>query len=427
MTGDAAAGVLPPTPHGSVPPAPSTTWLDGETHRLLDQAADARIPTGGFGWLDGAGSPDPARGVPLWITCRMTHVFALGTLLGRESDGALVDHGVAALTGFLRDPEHDGWWAGTSADPEHTPIGTAKTAYEHAFVLLASSSATVARRPGGRELLRAATDVVDAHFWDDAAGASREEWNRDWTQLDGYRGANANMHSVEAYLAVADATGDPRWRERALRIAGRLVDGGARAHGWRLPEHFDADWVVDPEYNRDKPDDPFRPYGVTPGHGLEWARLLLHLEASVRADTGDAPAWLVPAAAALFDRAVLDGWYPEKEGFAYTTDWAGRPVVERRFHWVVAEAIGAAATLARVTGDDRYRDWYAVFWEYARTVLIEPAGRGWLHEVDEDGTPVEQTWPGRADWYHAVQATLIPRLPLAPSLATALATGRLDT
>jgi hypothetical protein len=35
--------------------------------------------------------------------------------------------------------------------------------------------------------------------------------------------------------------------------------------------------------------------------------------------------------------------------------------------------------------------------------------------------------PGRADWYHAVQATLIPRLPLAPSLATALGESRLDT
>jgi mannose/cellobiose epimerase-like protein (N-acyl-D-glucosamine 2-epimerase family) len=139
------------------------------------------------------------------------------------------------------------------------------------------------------------------------------------------------------------------------------------------------------------------------------------------------PDWLVPAAVALFDRAVSDGWYAEKGGFAYTTDWDGTPVVERRFHWVVAEAIGVAATLERATGDSRFADWYAVFWEYARDVLIEPAGTGWLHEVDEDGTPVEQTWPGRADWYHAVQATLIPRLPLAPSLATALAESRLDT
>jgi hypothetical protein len=36
-------------------------------------------------------------------------------------------------------------------------------------------------------------------------------------------------------------------------------------------------------------------------------------------------------------------------------------------------------------------------------------------------------WDGKADAYHALQATLIPRLPAAPSLASALARGLLDT
>ena len=35
----------------------------------------------------------------------------------------------------------------------------------------------------------------------------------------------------------------------------------------------------------------FQPYGAT-GHGLEWSRLLLHLEASL----ADPPDWLLPAA-----------------------------------------------------------------------------------------------------------------------------------
>ena len=44
------------------------------------------------------------------------------------------------------------------------------------------------------------------------------------------------------------------------------------------------------------------------------------------------------------DRAVRDGWAVDgAPGFAYTTDWAGAPVVRTRMHWVAAEAIGAAA------------------------------------------------------------------------------------
>ena len=52
-----------------------------------------------------------------------------------------------------------------------------------------------------------------------------------------YRGANANMHMVEAYLAAADAGADPVWRQRALRITERIVHRVARGAGWLLPEH----------------------------------------------------------------------------------------------------------------------------------------------------------------------------------------------
>jgi sulfoquinovose isomerase len=34
-------------------------------------------------------------------------------------------------------------------------------------------------------------------------------------------------------------------------------------------------------------------------------------------------------------------------------------------------------------------------------------------------------WPGKPDIYHAMQATVIPRLPLAPGMAKALAEGQL--
>ena len=102
-------------------------------------------------------------------------------------------------------------------------------------------------------------------------------------RLDDYRGINANMHTVEAYLAVGDVTGDPRWHARAGRIAERVV-GFARENHWRIPEHFDAAWTPLPDYNLDVPAHPFRPYGATVGHGLEWARLLV----AVAATLGDA-------------------------------------------------------------------------------------------------------------------------------------------
>ena len=41
--------------------------------------------------------------------------------------------------------------------------------------------------------------------------------------------------------------------------------------------------------------------------------------------------------------------------------------------------------------------------------------------LDPQNRPSADIWPGKPDLYHAWQAVLIPRLALAPSMATALA------
>ena len=77
---------------------PSASWLLGEADRLLSGATASRAEAGGFGWMDATGRLDPTRGRPLWITTRMVHCFALGHLLGRPGDAALIDHGAVSYT-----------------------------------------------------------------------------------------------------------------------------------------------------------------------------------------------------------------------------------------------------------------------------------------------------------------------------------------
>jgi mannose/cellobiose epimerase-like protein (N-acyl-D-glucosamine 2-epimerase family) len=385
--------------------------LDPEADALLAFARAARVP-GGFAWLDAGGRPDPAQGLPLWITGRMTHVFALAALLGRPQDGELADHGLQALATTFADDGHGGWW---SEVRDGRPAGERKEAYPHAFVLLAASSARIAGRPGARALWDAAAEVVTGRFWREEEGAFAESFGRDWTDPEPYRGANANMHMVEACLAAADASGDPAWADRALRTAERIVHREARAQGWRVVEHFDADWRPLPGYNEHAPRDPFRPFGVTPGHGLEWARLLVHLRAALP----NPPAWLLEAARGLFARALDDGWQEPPGGIVYTTDLRGAPVVRDRFHWVVAEAIGAAAVLHAATGDEGDATWHRRGLAFAREHLADPERGSWHHELDVDLRPGTRTWRGKPDVYHAFQALLLGRLPLAPSLAGA--------
>src|SRR3954471_7718555 len=125
-------------------------WLSRECDRLLDFAEGACRPDGGFAWLDDDGRPRLDRHIELWITSRMTHVFAVAHLLGRPGAGPLADHGVAALEGVLRDREHGGWFSAVGASG---PVETDKRAYDHAFVVLAATSAVAAGRDGADDLL----------------------------------------------------------------------------------------------------------------------------------------------------------------------------------------------------------------------------------------------------------------------------------
>ncbi|QNN54956.1 AGE family epimerase/isomerase [Nocardioides mesophilus] len=393
--------------------------LAAERQRLLGFGLGTAHPLGGAAWLDDAGNPDLERPVQTWITARMVHVYGLGLLLGREDCRPVAEAALAGLTGPLHDGERGGWFAAVLADGSPEPPAE-KSCYAHAFVVLAASTATLAALDGGRALLEQATRVLEDRFWDDEAGLCRDSWDRGWSVADGYRGINANMHAVEAMLSAVDAGADPVWRQRALRIC-RFVERQARGNHWRIPEHYDASWVALPDYHRENPRDPFKPFGATVGHGFEWARLMLHLEAALGTQ---APDWLAPAAVSLFDRAATDGWAVDGEpGFVYTTDWAGVPVVRERMHWVAAEAVAAAAVLHRRTGKERYARLYRTWWEYVDTALVDRDAGSWHHELDVHNQPAATVWPGKPDLYHAVQATLVPRLPLAPMPAAAVRAG----
>ncbi len=388
--------------------------------RLLGFAARSRLADGGFGYLGADGRVLPGRPVETWIVARMTHVFGLARLLGRPGADELVRHGIAALAdGPLHDGGHGGWLSSTADDT--------KAAYVHAFVVLAGATATTAGAPGGRALLDEALEVWQSRFWDDDAGLAVEEWNRAWTRLADYRGVNANMHGVEASLAAADAlagsdrgTAD-RLRAQALRSTERVVHGWARERNWRLPEHFTAEWVPLPEYNRDRPADPFRPYGVTIGHQFEWARLALHVRASQGHSGHHGPSWLLDDAVALFDAAADRGWAADgHDGFPYTLDRGDRPVVGARMHWVLCEAVAAATVLAEATGRPRYRELAHRWRQHGEERFADPATGSWHHELTPTGEVGSGTWAGQPDAYHLAQMLLLDGRPVRGSIAAAL-------
>ena len=124
------------------------TWLADPLHHrglehhaydLLDFARRTGDPRGGAYWLGDDGTPDTTRPTYAWITSRMTHVYAIGSLLAIPGMRPIADATLAGLTGRLHDTAHGGWHS--AVDGGGNPVEPVKSCYDHAFVLPAASSA----------------------------------------------------------------------------------------------------------------------------------------------------------------------------------------------------------------------------------------------------------------------------------------------
>jgi sulfoquinovose isomerase len=394
-------------------------WLLTRAEGLFDFFETHSInPAGGFHDLDDAGQPivrnavgeAPAR--QIHATTRMVHCFAIARLMGRPGAERFIDHGMAFLWNGHRDPVNGGYFWGIG---EAGPSDDRKQAYGHAFVLLAASSAKIVGHPDADRLLADVGEVLRNRFWEKAHGAVAEEFSRDWQPISNYRGQNSNMHLTEATMAAFEATGDKAWLDMAESIATLIVHKNARANDWRLPEHFNANWRLDRDYSGG---DMFRPYGTTPGHWLEWTRLLLQLwELGGRKVT-----WLPDAAKALFNQAIGEGWNGELGGFHYTLDWEGRPHLRNRLWWPCAEGIGAAHFLNAIDGAPLYEEWYRRIWDFISGNLIDRDNGGWRTDATDPSGKAPPLFTGKPDLYHALQACLIPLLPTSGTITRGLAT-----
>lgn len=374
-------------------------------------------PAGSSYYLGDDGTPWTNRKRETWITCRMAHVYCIGTFLGHKGSKELVDAALKGLNGELHDQMNGGWYPGVTTEGKALPD---KQCYGHAFVILAASSALLAGRKGAQELLEDALELFDLHFWDEKEGLAVDTWNTEFSVLDDYRGLNANMHTVEAFLAVADATGREMYRTRAGRIIDHVIVW-ASGNEWRIPEHFTKEWKAELEYNRECPADPFKPYGATPGHGIEWGRLITQWALSVYKEDKQAQKPYLDAAEKLYLRAVKDAWNVDgAPGLVYTTDWKGEPVIHDRMHWTLAEAINTSAVLYRATGKETYASDYALFMEYLDNQVLDHVNGSWFHQMNERGEVTGSVWPGKSDLYHAFQSTLIPYCRTDVSVASAV-------
>lgn len=306
-----------------------------------------------------------------------------------------VAHGVRYLRQVHRNPVTGGY-AWTLRD------GQIEDATNHcygvAFVLLAYSCALTVGMDEARAWMDETWQLLEQHFWEPQAGLYRDEADAEWHFTD-YRGQNANMHMCEAMLAAYEASGEQRYLDRAVTLADHMTRRQAAKADGLIWEHYDPDWNVDWDYNRDNPKHLFRPWGFQPGHQTEWAKLLMILDRHVDRD------WLLPTARHLFDTAVAKSWDDQRGGFYYGFAPDGRICDSDKYFWVQAETLAAAALLAERTGDPTYWQCYDRTWQYVWEHLVDHRYGGWYRILDADNRKYsDEKSPAGKTGYHPMGA-----------------------
>ena len=271
--------------------------------------------------------------------------------------------------------------------------------YGLAFVLLAYSTAYKAGIKEAKNYIEETYDLMEKHFWLDEYGLFADEISSDWQSVSNYRGQNSNMHSCEALIAAYEATHDQKYIDKALIIANKICNELAEQADGLIWEHYDSDWKVDWSFNKDKPDDLFKPWGFQVGHHTEWSKLLLILERHTKQE------WLVPRAIELFDDAVEIGWDEKNKGLFYGFAPNGDICDNDKYFWVQAESFAAAALLAKRTKDNQYWNWYERIWRFSWKHMIDHKYGAWFRILDSGNKKYDnlKSPAGKTD-YHTMGA-----------------------
>ena len=272
-------------------------------------------------------------------------------------------------------------------------------AYGYAFVILAGSFAFKIGIEEGKELAEEAWNFMNKYFWEEKYSAYADELSPDLKILNPYRGQNANMHTVEALIAAYEIFKEKKYLDRANLIAQQFAVNLASQSQNQIWEHYDSSWKIDWEYNKDKPDDVYRPWGFQPGHQVEWAKLLLQLNEHYPED------WKIERSIYLFEKGTTMSIDKEYGGLVYGYSPDGNFTNDNKYFWVQAEALAASWRLYKITNKKDYYNFYISLWEYCWKNFVDHKYGAWFNILSRKGKQINKIKSplGKTD-YHTMGA-----------------------
>ena len=324
----------------------------------------------------------PAR--RLMVQARQIATYCRTSLIGLYRTPFALDACLDRIIQLYRSPDGaPGYVFSISQDLK--PVDLTRDLYTHAFVLYAL--AWMYRLTTSSHILKLADEILeilDRHFTQPDGSLADTA-----PPQDSVRRQNPQMHLLEAYLAMAEATGKECYFNRASALVSFALKRFLEPHSGLLIEEFRADWS------------PWRSHGqnrVEPGHLYEWAWLLREHEKLCGVDQS-------PVTDRFVTFASTSGCN-QANGFIFdAVTETGRPLEDNFRCWPHTEAVKALYAEA-VAG----RPVFAAEAENHMTRLLSMftpvnLNGGWVDRLSRDFVPAVDHMPA-SSLYHIIGAIL---------------------
>jgi mannose-6-phosphate isomerase len=265
--------------------------------------------------------------------------------------------------------------------PDYSVVDARRDLYDHAFYLLAL--AWHARVSGRRSSLALADSLLA--FLDNALGADNGGY-LEGLPLDDPRNAlrrqNPHMHLCEAFLALAEATGDVGYSRYADMIFKLFTEHFFEATSGNIIEYFTDDWQRCPDLGD----------VVEPGHMMEWSWLIDRYGGLTGQD-------LNVISDKLYYRAIDIGSDAESGFLVDQVDRNGETQLATRRLWPQTEFIKAAIAQARKGDTDALVVAARLITDFLDTYLNVPVAGTWRDQYDAEGAAISGPIPA-SSFYH---------------------------
>lgn len=300
------------------------------------------------------------------VICRQLYAFSHGALLGWSEGAALSDRAYEYLIAKAR--TGDGGWARLLTRRGEIKDPTADL-YDIAFVLF--GLAWRYRLTKDVSVLQLAHETLD-FIQQKMRAPNGGFWQ--WLPPTGPRLQNPHMHTIEASLALFEATGEARFLDQAREIAALFSD--AFFDGRTLGERFSEDWRRIPG-----------PEGAVlePGHHFEWVWILALYQ---RAAGQDMTPFVRPLIA--FGEQGVD---PNTHMSIDAISEDGVPLQRSSRSWPNTERIKAHLALFELSGVDPSEPVNETLdLLFSKYLAVEPAG-SWMDQFDGQGRAMAKAVP----------------------------------